>query len=369
VGDLECALAEEDAVVGDHPDRVPVDVAEAGDDGGPVLGLELVQAAAVEQADEDLAGVVGSAAVGGDGAVEGRRVDRGLLGRRLGPGHGRLARQRGDDRAHRAQGVGVVGGEVVDDAGGAGVQLAAAELLGGDVLPGRGFDQRRAAEEDRPLFAHDHGLVAHRRHIGAAGRAGAEHRGDLRDPLGRHVGLVEEDAAEVLAVGEDLILHGKEGAAGVDQVDAGQPVLQRHLLRPQVLLHGHRVVGAAFDGGVVGDDDDLAPMHADDPGDDPGRGGAAAVELLGGQRRELEEWAAGVGEAVDPLARQQLAAANVAFTGLLSPTRGGAAEAGVEVGEQLAVGGLVALELGPVGADVGPQDGHASSFSAIATSS
>jgi hypothetical protein len=48
------------------------------------------------------------------------------------------------------------------------------------------------------------------------------------DAHGAHVGLVEEDAAEVVAVGEDLVLVGQVGAARVHQVDAGQVVLLRH---------------------------------------------------------------------------------------------------------------------------------------------
>ncbi len=77
----------------------------------------------------------------------------------------------------------------------------------------------------------------------------------------RHRRLVEEDPAEVLAVGEDLVLQRQERAAGVDEVDARQPVLQRDLLRAQVLLDRHRVVGAALDGGVVGDDDAAPAVH------------------------------------------------------------------------------------------------------------
>ena len=50
-----------------------------------------------------------------------------------------------------------------------------------DDLAGGGLHQRRAAEEDRALVADDHGLVAHRRDVGAAGGARAHHRGDLRD--------------------------------------------------------------------------------------------------------------------------------------------------------------------------------------------
>ena len=233
------------------------------------------------------------------------------------------------------QRVRVVVGEVVGDPADPAVQVAAAELLGGDDLAGRGLHQRRAAQEDRALVADDDRLVAHRRHVGAAGGARAEDGGDLRDARLRQGRLVVEDPAEVLAVGEDLVLHRQEGAAGVDQVDAGQPVVQRHLLRAQVLLHRHRVVGAALDGGVVGDDDALPAGDPADAGDDPGGRRLAVVEAVRGQRRELEERAARVEQRVDPLAGQQLAAVDVPLRGRAHrrPGRPGGSCVG-EVGDQ-----------------------------------
>ena len=193
-----------------------------------------------------------------------------------------------------------------------------------------------------PWLADDDRLVAHRRHVRAAGGARAEDGGDLRDAGLGHVGLVVEDPAEVLAVGEDLVLHRQERAAGVDQVDAGQPVLQRHLLRAQVLLHRHRVVGAALDGGVVGDDDALAAGDPADAGDDPGGRRVAVVEAVRGQRRELEERAARVEQGVDPLAGQQLAAVDVPLPGPLAAAEGDAAQLLGEVGGQRGVRGGVA---------------------------
>ena len=86
----------------------------------------------------------------------------------------------------------------------------------------------------------DDRFVRHRRHVGAAGRARAHDDGDLRDALGRHARLVEEDAAEVIAVGKDLGLQRQERAAGVDEVDARQAVLERDLLRAHVLLDRDR---------------------------------------------------------------------------------------------------------------------------------
>ena len=94
------------------------------------------------------------------------------------------------------------------------------------------------------MVADDDGFVGHRRHVGAAGGARAHHHRDLRDPQRRQVGLVVEDAAEVVAIGEHLVLVGQVGSARVDQVDAGQVILLRDLLRAQVLLHRDWKVGS-----------------------------------------------------------------------------------------------------------------------------
>ncbi len=67
--------------------------------------------------------------------------------------------------------------------------------------------------------------------------------------------------------------------------------------------------------------DALAAGDPADPGDDPGAGGLVVVEAVGGERRELEERRAGVEQAVDALARQQLAAADVALGGAFAATR------------------------------------------------
>ena len=109
-------------------------------------------------------------------------------------------------------------------------------------------------------------------------------------------------------IGKDLALQRQEGAAGIDQVEAGQAVGEGDLLGAEVLLDRHREVGAALDGRVVGDDDDLPPADPADPGDDAGAGAGAVVHPLGGQRRELQEGRGGIEDALDPLAHRQFAA-------------------------------------------------------------
>ena len=104
-----------------------------------------------------------------------------------------------------------------------------------------------------PCFAHDDGFVAHRGHVGAAGRARAHHDGDLRDSAHGQVRLVVEYPAEMLAVRKHLVLQRQVRAARIHEVDAGQAVLERDLLRAQVLLHRDRVVRAALHRRVVRD--------------------------------------------------------------------------------------------------------------------
>lgn len=47
---------------------------------------------------------------------------------------------------------------------------------------------------------------------------------------GRHIGLVVENSAEVIAIGKHLRLLWQERPPGVNHVDARQSVLPRHFL-------------------------------------------------------------------------------------------------------------------------------------------
>src|SRR6185437_9331983 len=79
---LRSRLAEEDAVVGEDPDRVALDPREAADQRLAVVRLELMEAAAVDEPGDDLARVDLLAKALRDQPVEIGGVDRG----RLGPG-------------------------------------------------------------------------------------------------------------------------------------------------------------------------------------------------------------------------------------------------------------------------------------------
>ena len=339
------------------PDRVAHDPREPGHERRAVAGLELVEVAAVDDPRDDVADVERLAQVGRGDPVQLRRVVQRLARREhvprrvLAPG-----RHVGEDAARDLEGVLVVVGEVVGDARQAGVDVRAAEVLGRDLLAGRRLHQRRAADEDRAGPLDDHRLVAHRRDVGAARGGRAHDDGDLRDPGRRQVGLVVEDPAEVLAIREHVGLQRQERPARVDEVDARQAVLGGDLLQAQVLLHRHREVRAALDRGVVGDDRDLAAADDPDAGHDPRRRRLAVVHVPGGERRQLEERGAGIHQAVDAIAREQLAPARVPRDGLVAAAALDERESLPQLRDQRQVGVPVGVEGG------GPrgfgEDGH-----------
>ena len=256
-------------------------------------------------------------------------------------------------RRRERQRVAVVLGVIIGDAGFSRVHVGAAEILGRDHFAGRGLHQRRAAEKNGALVAHDDGLVRHRRHIGAARGAGAHHHRDLRDAGRRHRRLIVEDAAEMLAVGKHLGLVRQIGAAGIDQIDARQPVLARDLLGAQMLLHRHRIVGAALDGGIVADDDAFAAGDAADAGDESGAVNVVVIHAVGGERREFEERRAGVDQRHHAVARQKLAAREMALARARRAAFGRRGAAALQFGDQRRHRRRVGAKLLGRGFDVG----------------
>ena len=292
-------------------------------------------------------------------------VDRGIgrIGDVPGPRGGPV--QVRDDLTNEPQGVLVVARLVVGHAAHPCVHVRAAEFLRGHVLAGRRLHERRSAEEDRARATHDHRFVRHRRHVRAARRARAHHRGDLRDAGGRHLRLVVEDPPEMLPIGEHVGLQRQERAARIDQVDARQMVVRGDLLRAQVLLHRHREIRAALHGGVVRDHDARLAVHRADAGDDAGAGGDAVVEILRGQGRELEERRAGVDQPFDARAGRELAPRLMLRDRVLAAAAAYSIEAGLQIFHQRLHRRRVVTEGLRAGVDVCGQSGHRSSATPV----
>ncbi len=284
---------------------------ESGDQCGAIKRFEFVQDGIVDQPRDNGTDVERLPRIGRRQAIKLRWLAHRVARRRQLNTCALADVEIGDDAAADGKRMVVIGRVVVGDAGTARVDLSAAQVFGAHHLPGRGLHERRSAEKDGSLIAHDDGLVGHRRHIGAARGARAHHCSDLGDAGGGKIGLIIKDAAEMLAIGKHFGLARQVGAAGIDQIDARQPVFECDLLRPQMLFHRDGEIGAALDGGVVGDDDAFAPLDPADAGDQSGAVDGVLIHAVRRERRQLKEWRAGIDDPQHPLARQQLAASDV----------------------------------------------------------
>ncbi len=224
----------------------------------------------------------------------------------------------------------VVARERIGDAGNARVQIAAPEVFRADRLAGGGLDQRRAGEKDRALLLDDDRLVRHRGHVGAARGAGPHDDRDLRNSCRGHARLIVEDPAEMLAVRKHFGLVRQIGPARVDEVNARQAVLRRDFLRAQMFLDRHRIIGAAFDRRIVGDDHRFAAVNESDPRDQARAVHVAFVHAVGGERADFEKGRTRIDEPRDALAREKLAARDVALARLGGAALGGRAPTRVE---------------------------------------
>jgi hypothetical protein len=185
------------------------------------------------------------------------------------------------------------------------------------------------------------------------------HHGDLRDALRREARLVEEDAAEVLAVRKHLVLFRQKRPAAFDQVDAGQAVLAGDLLGAQVLLHRERVVRAALHRRIVGNDHAGAPGDAADAGDETRTGQLVGVDPLRSQGRELEKRRAGVQQRIDALAHQELARLTMLGAGRLAAAPGVVRQRPLQLAHQRLHSGAIRGEVRRARVDAGGQSSHA----------
>ena len=153
----------------------------------------------------------------------------------------------------------IVISQVIGDARVLCVNLGSPKVFRADRLTCCCFNQRRPSEKNSPLVSDDDRFIRHRGHIGTAGCAGTHHNSNLRDASSRHIGLVEKTPAKVISIGEYLILQWQKGAPGIDQVNTWQTISLGYVLGAKVFLDSDRVIGSAFDGGIVGNNDALAP--------------------------------------------------------------------------------------------------------------
>src|ERR1700757_1441901 len=78
-----------------------------------------------------------------------------------------------------------------------------------------------------------------------------------------------------------------------------------------MLFNGDRIVSAAFDCGIVADDDAFLSRDAANPRDHAGSGRSVTVHAIGSQLGKLEKWGTGVEQPLNAFSWKQLAASQV----------------------------------------------------------
>ena len=293
-------------LIGHQTHGKPAQPGVPGDQGPTVLFPVLGESAVVHQPGNHLPHLVFAGGIGREDPAKLRRVMAGLhRGTAIRTGV-RPAAHLVHQFAYAAQATEIVLFPEVDGAAEAGVHRGAAQFLAGHFLSDGRLDQSRSGQIESAPLGHQQ-LVAHHRQIGSAGHAGAHDGGDLRNPPGREDSVVVEDPAKIVGVGEHVLLQGQKNAGGVHQVDEGQAVLQRDRLCPQHLLGGHGKEGTRLDGGVVGDDHEVAPTDLGHARDHAGRRSAAplGVHPVGRIDSQLQEGGIGIDEVSDPLPSSQ----------------------------------------------------------------
>src|SRR6266545_3404460 len=304
-------VAEEDAglvqrVVGDEPDRVPVEPAEPDDHLTRPARLNLEEAVGVEQAAHILLHVERRSLAGryDGGQVDilwrSRGSDAGWLGR---PARRQVAQVPPDD----LDGLVLVVAQEMADAGLFTVDPRAAHLLQRDLLAGDHLDHPVRGEVHAGVAVDHRDHIAERRDVRPTGRARPEQRARLRDAAGG-ADLVPEDPPGAPAAREQVDLVGDPGTRRVHQVDHRYPGRVRPLDDPDDLLDGTGAPRAGLDRRVVGHQAHRPAVDRGDTGDHAVGGQPVGQRV--GEHRVLDERTL-IDQARHPLAGEQLALGGV----------------------------------------------------------
>mmetsp|Transcript_17232 Transcript_17232/g.35400 ORF Transcript_17232/g.35400 Transcript_17232/m.35400 type:complete len:424 (-) Transcript_17232:171-1442(-) len=315
---LQRTLRKKNPVVCNDPYVLSHDLAKTGHQGLPVIGLEFVEAATVQDAGKDQPDIEGFCRRRRHNATQFLRIVQRLVPRCrccftgaasfLFPFSPYVCH----NVPRHVECLLFGRCRVIHNARNLGMNPGTAQGLRRDLFPRGRLDQGWPAQKNRSVSLDDYRFVGHAGNVGATGRARATNDCNLRDCPGRHVGLVEKNPPEVVPIGKDPRLFRQKGPPAVDQIDAGQIILESDFLGPQVFLDGDGEIGPPLDGRVVGHDRAQPARDHPDPGDDPAAGNAL---LVSGQGGELQEGSPRIAQRVDPVPGQELVPLEVAFDG------------------------------------------------------
>ena len=306
------AVLDHAAVVRDHPDGNPGERGGAANQFGRVLRLELAETPAVQNHVENRAHVVWLAMIVRQQVVEvGGRSHWGRnfgMRRYPGPSPRPLPGQPRDDLPQLRDARLVVRDLVVGDSADPGVDCGAPQRLAVD-RPARGsLDQVGAAQahEAGPFHHEDH--VRKGGQIRASGDTRPHDRCELRDlQVPAHDGVVVEDPGCAVLSREHAILIREIHPRRVHQIDDRDTAAHRDFLGTQHLPDGLRPPRPRLDRRVVGDHDDLPPLHHADARHHTGARRASLVEVVGDEKPHFGPRRAPVQQEVQAVARREFA--------------------------------------------------------------
>jgi len=111
-----------------------------------------------------------------------------------------------------------------------------------------------------------------------------------------------------MLIGKYLFLKRQKGATRIDQVDAREAVFTSDLLGANVLFDRQRIVSAALDGCVIGDDRTSPSGHDADPCHDASGRNRVVIDTVTTQLAKFKKRCAGIEQRCDPLTGWKLAA-------------------------------------------------------------
>src|SRR5262245_61772207 len=251
--------------------------------------------------------------IDGDQVVQGLRV---ALGSGVGAPLLELVREPTDVLANASETFLVVLGAIVCDRAHPGVCACAAEGLGVHHLAGGALDQVRAAQPHDGRAVH-HGEAAQ---LAAAGSARPDDGCDVGIlVIAPHDRVVVEDPGRTILTREHPTLIRQIHRSRINEVDDGDSLAHRDLLRAQDFLDRFWPPGAGLYGRIVGDDDDGTAGDAAESGDDAGRGGLSVVLVVGDEQADFQPRRVAIEQRGDALARRQFPLVMLSLDALRAP--------------------------------------------------
>ena len=93
----------------------------------------------------------------------------------------------------------------------------------------------------------------------------------------------------MFTVGENFILTGQVGAAGIHEINTGQIIFCGYGLSAKMFFHRQGIITATFNRGVIGHNNAFLSANATYAGNNAGCWNRLSVNLMSGQGGEFQE--------------------------------------------------------------------------------